>query len=134
MDKMNEQQLVDDKEEIERRFRESGLADACVEIAKRLGKNRGSKLRDYYTNINYVYKGDGFEIDCDIGQNMQGDGELTVKQGEKIVLELSGSSHDRLKRQELPTVKASYVDYKLTAYISGDWEKKILKLRDGLKK
>ena len=78
-------ELVKRREEIQAKLKDSGLAEKCVRVAMKLGKDRGSSQGDAYTNENYLYEKDGLVIDCDVGQNMQGDGRLFVVSSGKTV-------------------------------------------------
>jgi hypothetical protein len=121
---MNVEELVKRKEEIQTKITESNLAEKCVKIATKLGEDRGSFQRDCYTNTNYLYNETGLSIDCDIGQNMQGSGELIVKNLGKIVFHIS-NSYPYALREDLPKVTAKYVPHRVIVYEPGSWENRI---------
>ncbi|MCX6748503.1 MAG: hypothetical protein NT076_02770 [Candidatus Pacearchaeota archaeon] len=127
---MDIKKIIERREKLEARFKVSGLADACVDVVKRLGKDRGSRRGAYYTWTNRLYEGGELVIDCSIGQNCQGDGRLSVSYKGKLVLELDSTSSSRREREreELPNIPISCVNHRMAVYIRGPWERKILDL------
>lgn len=112
------------KDEIEARLKESGIVEKCVVVASKKGEDRGSRQGDCYTNLNYIYQESGLVIDCDVGQNMQGCGELFVKHLGRTVLSIS-NSYPYYDREDLPRVTAGCVGHRVLAYEPGDWERRI---------
>lgn len=121
---MDEQELIERRDEIQTRLKESGLADKCVQVAIKLGKDRDSRQGETYTNLNYLYDEAGLKIDCNIGQNMQGDGRLFVEQSGRIVFNIS-NSYPHNNREDLPVAIAQYVRHRVLVYQPGEWERKI---------
>lgn len=128
---MDERELLGRREEVQARLEESGLVEKCVKVAEGLGEDRKSRQGDCYTNINYIFKRDGIVIDCNIGQNMQGDGELSVSHLGKTVLKIS-NSHPYSLRQDLPMAAAGCVHHSVILYEPGEWEESIARLATSL--
>jgi len=124
---MSFERLYKEREGIEKKLSESGLADACVKVAEKLGDNRKSHQEACYTNIDYLYEIGDLEIDCNIGQNMQGNGCLKVNVSGRRVFEFA-IAYDTESDDRLPVVKARCVEYKVVAYEPGAWEKAIVGL------
>ena len=83
--------------------------------------------RESYTNLNYIYQEEGLTIECDIGQNMQGDGRLSVKHLGRVVFNIS-NSYPEGNRKDLPVVTAHSVEHNVVVYEPGEWEKRIIDL------
>ncbi len=123
---MDIEELRKKKAWVEGRFSESGLADACVGIAERLGEGK-TRLGPFNTWLKYRYNSDCIEVDCSIGQNCQGHGYLEVKYHGRVVLNLSNSLPE-IKIDGLPKVLVQAIKHVVAVYEPGPWEDEILEL------